>query len=313
MLDRVGADDTPAVGVKAAALGELLRSGLNVPPGVVLTTAAYAELVKPLQARIDARVTSDVIMDPAEIETAAAEIRGWIAAAPWSSSLRADLETALAGLHPGAAVASYAARTSLPSQDLATAFGSGVERAYLGLVGADEVLHAAARSWGALWNSRAMYYRHRKKIPQTGVALAVLVQPMITADAAGVLYTRNPMTDDPDQMQIDSIWGLGAPLMAARMRPDRFIFSRQSNAITDRELEEKIVKLVVGETGHTEQQAVDSRLSNAPSLDDSQVLRLVELGNKIEDLCGGPQDIEWARVGEALYVLQARPSGMRAS
>lgn len=307
MLNEVGRGDTAMVGRKAAALAELLKAGFNVPPGVVLTTAAYPEIVQPLQARIQARLTDKVIMDPAEIENAASEIRGWIHDAAWSPSMRSELEFALARLPSQGRRVSFVARTSLPSDDLATAFGSGVERAYLGLVGAAEVIPAAARSWGALWTSRAMYYRHRKRISQTGVALAVLVQPLVKADSAGVLFTRNPMTREPDTMQVDSIWGLGAPLTGARARPDRFLISSRDLAVLDRAIEDKTVKLVVGDSGHTEQRTVDAALVQAPSLEDTHIRQLAALGKRIEELFGAPQAIEWARVGDELLILQARP------
>lgn len=312
-LDQVTRGDARQVGTKAGALGELMRAKFNVPRGFVLTTAAYPQIVEPLRQRIEARLTPETIQDPAEIENAAIEIREWLAAVPWTPALHRELEQALAHLGAEGSAVSFAARTSTPSDDLETGFGSGVERAYLGLVGVNEVARAAAQCWAALWNSRAMYYRYRKKIPQTGVALAVLVQPMVPADAAGVMFTRNPMTGDEDEMQIDSIWGLGAPLTSARVRPDRFYVSKQANTIGDREIEDKNLKLVVGASGHTEQQGIDASLSEHPSLTDEQVLELARLGREIESFFGAPQDIEWARVGNEFFVLQARPISVRSN
>lgn len=312
-LDQVTRSDAQQVGTKAGALGELRRGNFNVPGGFILTTAAYPQIVESLRQRIESRLTPETIQDPAEIENAATEIREWIAAAPWTLALRRELEEALARLSLGASTISFAARTSTPSDDLETAFGSGVERAYLGLVTTDEVARAAAQCWAALWNSRAMYYRYRKKIPQTGVALAVLVQPMVHADAAGVLFTRNPMTGDEDEMQIDSIWGLGAPLTGARVRPDRFYVSKQADTISDRDIEEKNLKLVVGTSGHTEQQVIDASLSEQPSLTDEQVMELARLGCEIESYFGTPQVIEWARAGNKFWVLQARPISVRSN
>jgi pyruvate,water dikinase len=309
-LENVMPTDAPHVGTKAAALGELCRAGFNVPNGFVLTDAAYSQLIAPLRAQINQRVTSEVVMDPSEIEAAASEVREWIEQAPWSPDLHAALQTALSHFSDAN---SFAARTSVPSDDLATAIGSGVERAYLGLVGAASIEQAAARCWGALWNSRAMYYRHRKKISQTDVALAVLVQPMIHADAAGVMFTQNPMTGERSELQVDSIWGLGAPLTSARVKPDRFYFSKTKNENLAREIEEKTVRLVVGENGETEQQAVPSGQINAPSLSDEQVMTLAALGAQIENFFGEPQDIEWARVGDDFYILQARPIALRTT
>jgi phosphoenolpyruvate synthase/pyruvate phosphate dikinase len=304
--------DVNSIGTKAAALGALKQAGLNVPNGFVLTTSAYLEFIAPLRDKIRARLTDDIIMDPAEIESAAAEIREDLKAQSFPPPLRAALETAL-GSFSDAERASLIARTSTPSDDLATAFGSGVARAYLGLVGADEIERAAAKCWAALWNSRSMYYRHRKKIVQTDVALAVLVQPMIHADSAGVMFTQNPMGGGRTELQINSIWGLGAPLTGARFRPDQFLVDKVSGEIRDRTIEEQVVKLVVGEDGHIEEHGITSELVNTASLTDIQVKNLAALGKRIEVFFSAPQDIEWAIVGDEIFVLQARPMGVRTS
>ena len=304
--------NTNFIGSKAAALGELKRAGLNVPNGFVVTTYAYPDFIAPLQEKIRARLTDDVIMDPAELEGSATEIREWIQAQPLPDSLRAELASALETLD-NAERASLIARSSPASDDLATSFGAGVARAYLGLVGIDEIERAIARSWSALWNSRAMYYRWRKKIAQTEPAFAVLVQPMIRADSAGVLYTQHPMSGDPDEMQIKSVFGLSVPITSARFRPDEFVFDKSKNEITDRDIADQTVKLMVGTDGHVEEQVISETEVEAPSLNDAQVGELAALGQQIEKFFNAPQDIEWAIVDDKIFVLQARPMGMRNS
>lgn len=311
-LDSASPQNITLVGVKAAALGELKRAGFNVPNGIVLTTAAYPEFLAPLREKILARLTDDVIMDPAEIESAAAEIRAWLEAQPFSEKLHAELADALAAFSESER-ASVIARTSTASDDLATAFGSGVARAYWGLVGADEIERAAAKCWAALWNSRAMYYRHRKKIVQFDVALAVLVQPMVHADCAGVMFTQNPMTGARDEIRIRSIWGLGAPLTSARIRADEFLVEKASGEIRERMTEEQYVKLVVGADGHAEEQGITNELVTLASLTDEQVQALAALGKRIEEFFGAPQDVEWAMADGKIFVLQARPVGIRNS
>lgn len=302
----------PLVGSKAAALGELQAAGYRVPDGFVLSTAAYPEFVAPVRERIKARLTQDVIMDPAELESSAAEIRGWLEAEPFSSRLRGALEAALNWL-PAAERSSLAARTSTASDDLASSFGAGVERAYLGLVGSREIERASARCWAALWSSRAIYYRFRKKIDQTSVALAVLVQLMVRADAAGVMFTQNPMTGSSSEVRITSLWGLGAPLTSARLRPDEFVVDKATGKIQSETIAEQVVQLVIGQDGHTEERSVPAERVEARSLTPEQVSELASLGRGIESLFGAPQDVEWALAGGELYILQARPIGIRNS
>lgn len=311
-LESFGLQVNNLVGAKAAALGELRRANFRVPDGFVLTTGAYPPFIAPLREKIRARLTDDVIMDPAELESAATEIREWIQAQPFPDALRAELNTALEAMND-AERASLIARSSTASDDLATAFGAGVARAYLGLVGTAEIERAAARCFAALWNSRAMYYRWRKKIVQTDPAFAVLVQPMIRADSAGVMFTQNPLSGAQDEIQIKSVFGLGVPVTSARFRPDEFLFRKSKNEIIDRTVEEQVVKLVVGEDGHIEDRAVPEAQINAPSLTDVQVQELATLGQRVQEFFGEPQDIEWAISNGEIFVLQARAMGMRNS
>ncbi len=305
--------DGSIAGAKAGPLGELLCAGLSVPDGFVLTTAAYERAIGRLEQQIGERLSPEVIDDPGELEPAAAEVRERLIAEPWDADWITELNAALAPLSPSPGPASFAARTSLPSQELATAFGAGVERAWLGLCGQAAVQRGVASCWSSLWTSRSIYYRFRKKIPQTAVALAVLVQPMIRAESAGVLFTGNPMTGDPSEMQIDSIWGLGSPVTQARLRPDRFLVGRSDLVIRERRIEEKRVALSVGADGQVEQQAVPEERRAAPSLADEQVVELARQGLEIERLLGGPQDIEWAWAQGQLHILQARPIAVRQS
>ena len=301
-----------AVGVKAAALGELQRANFHVPDGFVLTTDAYAPFIAPLREKITARLTDNVINDPAELEGAATEIREWIQAQPLPDKLRAELNDALNAL-TATERASLIARSSPASDDLATSFGAGVARAYLGLVGMDEIERAIARSWAALWNSRAMYYRFRKKIVQTEPAFAVLVQPMLRAESAGVLFTEHPMNGNPNEMQIKAVLGLGVPVTSARFRPDEFLFDKSKNEIIDRTVEEQVVKLVVGVDGNIEEHAVAETQINAPSLTDAQILELAALGQRIQEFFGAPQHIEWAIANGEIFIVQARAMGIRNS
>jgi pyruvate,water dikinase len=311
-LESLTTEDAPQVGTKAAALGELHRAGFQVPGGFVLTTSAYPVFIAPVRDSIRARLTGEVIADPAALEGMAEEIRGELRELPFAPQLHEAVEHALAEL-PDAARGSLIARTSTPSDDLATSFGSGVARAYPGLVGSAEIERAAAKCWAALWNSRSMYYRHRKKIGQTDVALGVLVQPVIRARCAGVMFTEDPMKPGSNEIQITSIWGLGAPLTSARFRPDRFLVDRASGEIRDRSIEEQVVQLVVGEDGHIEEHGLAEELINAPSLTDTEAQELARLGQQIQDLFGAPQDIEWAIEQDTIHVVQARPMLMRTS
>ncbi len=313
LLGDVGQADTPLIGTKAAALAELARAGFPVPAGLVLTTSAYLSVIEPLRSQIQRRVTPDVVDDPAEVELAAQEVRDWLEQQEWPANLVTLLSAALEQIRPAAAAAAFAARTSLTSEELATAFGAGVRRAVLGLGGLEEIERGAARCWGALWTSRSMYYRQVKKIPQLQVALAVLVQPMLPAQSAGKMFTADPLTGAGDAVQIDSIWGLGEPLAQARVRPDHFVVSKADLRIRETRIEDKAVKLLSSPGGGLEQEAVSPEQVQAPSLADDEATALATMGMRIEEQFGRPQDIEWALAEGRFYILQSRPIASRAS
>jgi rifampicin phosphotransferase len=313
-LSQIEACQLELVGSKVSALAQLRQAGFPVPDGLVLTTAAYGEVIAPLTESINARVTADVIMDPAEIETAAQEVRSWIENEVWPDAILRELANALeSNWSSNWQSNSYAARTSLPTEELATAFGSGVRRAWIGLLGLNEIQRGAASCWGALWTSRSMYYRHKKKIPQTGVALAVLLQPMIRAVSAGRLFTCGTSGEDRDTLLVETVWGLAEPLTQARVQPDRFHLSKSDYSIRDRQIAEKSVRLVVSSNGRTEQVVVSASDAGRPSLSDEHLNRLARLGTRVESFFGQPQDIEWALEGNEFVILQSRPVALRTS
>lgn len=304
----------PQVGLKAATLGELARAGLPVPPGFCFTTEAYRKVLGPLETQILARASADAISDPIEIERAAEDIRGWIEAAPWPAELMAELGAGIAALDgervPGAAL-SFAARTSLTSEELASAFGSGVRRAFLGLVGEVELAGAISRCWATPFTSRSLYYRHRKKIKQTGVDLGVLVHPLLAAQAAGVMFTANPTSGATEEVLIDSTWGLGEPVTSARVRPDRFVLEKETGRVVTELIADKPVRLEATSDGSLVQTTVELSRQDQPSLEPAQLLDLARLARQVETRLGNAQEVEWCLAGGAIYLLQARPIGQR--
>lgn len=311
-LDQCSFENSARVGVKAAALGELRRAGFRVPNGFVITAEAYPSFIAPLRDKIAARLTDDVVNDPAELEGSATEIREWIGAQVLPAALRAEVETALDALSASERT-SLIARSSTAADDLATSFGAGVARAYAGLVGIDEIARAIARAWAALWNSRAIYYRWRKKIVQTEPAFAILIQPMVRADSAGVILTEHPITGNRDEMEIKSVFGLGMPVMNGRFHPDEFIFDKSKNEITDRTQVEQAIRLAVGDDGHVEEQVMPAAQADTSSLTDAQIAELAALGQRVQTFFKTPQDIEWTLANGEFVIVQARPIGMRHS
>lgn len=292
-FDDITAGDTARVGGKGANLGECARAGLPVPPGFCVSTDAYREATR--------NVTGLLAADAAESNAAAARER--VLGVPLPESVRSAISEAYTRLgEPPVAV-----RSSATAEDLAEASFAGQQDTYLGVVGIEAVLNAVRRCWSSLWTDRAVDYRRQQGVLDDGLALSVVVQEMVSADTAGVLFTRDPVTGDDTTMLASSSYGLGESVVAALVTPDTFALSRDPAAVVAREIGSKQTRIDQTSDGGTITTDVPGPDRARQSLTDAELLRLVELGERVEAHYGTGQDIEWAFAGDELYLLQARP------
>lgn len=289
----ITAHDAELVGGKGANLGQCARAGLPVPPGFCVSTEAYRE---------GTRCLSEVLIDDAARGDAEAA-RERVLALPIPESVEAGIRSAYLRLgEPAVAV-----RSSATAEDLAEASFAGQQDTYLGVVGIEAVLDAVRQCWASLWTDRAVNYRHQQGVAEEGLALAVVVQEMVEADTAGVLFTRDPVTGEGASMLASSSYGLGESVVAALVVPDTFTLSRRTAAVVAREIGSKETRIDSTTSGGTTTSAVPTNARKMASLTDAQLLQLVDLGKRVERCYGTGQDIEWAFVGDTLYLLQARP------
>ncbi|MBI5653726.1 MAG: hypothetical protein HZC40_25240 [Chloroflexi bacterium] len=298
-LDEIRLNDHAWAGDKATRLGELIGAGLNVPRGFCIGADAYrAVIAEPLNKKIIARLAATEIDDPVELESATEEIRAWIETAPMPDTLAREIENAVGQISN----LSVAIRASRIVEDVPNPAASGLEQAFLGIVGADAALAHVRKIWATPWNSRAIYFRHRKKIEPARVTMAVVAQAMVNADAGGVMFTGAA-----DELHIHAGWGLGAAISAGRWKPDHFVIAKNNRALVQRDLATKAVMEFVAPEGGVQSRAVPDDQQDAPAMNADHLSALAALGAKIETHFGAPQDIEWARVGDELFILQSRP------
>lgn len=299
-LNELRLADHAWAGDKAARLGELIAAGFAVPAGWCVGADAYRDAIaEPLNAKIGARLAQTEIQDPVDLEAATDEIRAWIANAPMPDALAREIENVLAQKP-------VAVRASRIVEDVPNPAASGVPQAFLGIVGAQNVLDHVRAIWSAPWNSRAIYFRHHKKIAPTQVTMAVVLQPMLCPESAGVMFTANPLTGADDEIHIDATLGLGAAVIAARWKPHHFVV-RRDGAITQRETPTQVVLELPAPSGGIQAQAVPAEKQTAPALRDAQVTTLAALGQKIHAQFNAAQDVEWCCVGDEFFILQTRP------
>lgn len=321
-LRQIRATMLPEVGGKAANLGELIWAGLPVPPGFCLTTEAYRRALRPDGSPESA--LSDVFrgletVDPGDLEglaSLAARARDAVLDAGIPADVEDAVRLAYAALGPESAVA---VRSSATAEDLPFASFAGQQDTYLNVVGADAVLLAVRKCWASLWTDRAVSYRASNGIDQAAVTLAVVVQRMVDAETAGVLFTANPVTGRRREAVIDANPGLGEAVVSGAVNPDHFVVDSLTGRITERRIGDR--KLVIrslpgGGTERLDSLGTHDATAEQPAggaaedacLSDSQIRALAVLGQRVEEHYRAPQDTEWAVDSDGkLWLTQARP------
>jgi rifampicin phosphotransferase len=306
-LESLGRNDWERAGGKGASLGELLRAGFAVPPGFVVTTAAYDLFLD--SAALAEHIAESLRVNPDD-DASSRAIRSAFMAAEIPSEVKGAVSAAYRRLAPPGTQDSpnvaVAVRSSATAEDLPGATFAGQQDTYLNVIGLAGVLDALLRCWASLWTSRAIAYRRQAGVEHAAVKQAVVVQRMVFADVAGALLTANPITGLRDELVIDASPGLGEAVVSGLVTPDHYEVDKRSLKIT-RWVPGRGEVVVRGLPRGGTQQAAASPAPGQPALPEPVVRSLARMGTAIERHFRVPQDVEWAWAGEQLYVLQARP------
>lgn len=316
----IGLEDRPRAGGKGASLGALIRAGLPVPEGVVLTTAAFEAFLAGLPAGSDPRRRA-AALDPADVGEArrlAAEIAALFARAPLPAAVSGALAGALAQLDPEAKGTPLAVRSSATSEDGAATSFAGLQETALWVRGRAAAERAVRSAWASLYSAESMIYRRHHRLEEGEQALAVVLQRMVDAEVAGVMFTLSPTTGDPSVVVIEAAFGLGSALVGGEITPDRFVLSKITGEVIERRIASKTRRHRPAPEGGVREEEVPAALRDRPTLGEAELAELLTLARRIEALYGGPQDVEWA-IGPApgetegrLYLLQSRPETTQA-
>ncbi|HEV2316343.1 MAG TPA: phosphoenolpyruvate synthase [Thermoplasmata archaeon] len=307
-LEEVTSADHALVGGKASKLGEVVREGLPVPPGFVVTTECY-------QAFVDATALKETIPSALEaldlnraesVDAVSRRIRDAFEATEFPPEMRTELEKAFRQYEKANGVKFSAVRSSATAEDLESASFAGLQETYLNVAGADEVLAAVRRCWGSLFTGRVLVYRARKGFEHTGVRLAVLIQKMVNSTVSGILFTRDPNTGE-NHMIIEAGWGLGEAIVGGEVTPDHFVVDGVTQRLIHKQISEQKVRIVRADGGGNRREEVPEKDQKRQKLADDQIARLASLARVIESHYRRPMDIEWCVDGTAIYIVQARP------
>jgi phosphohistidine swiveling domain-containing protein len=294
------------VGGKGASLARMAVAGLPVPRGFHVTTVAYRRFVEEngLQEKILATVSAVSADDPPALEEASRQIGQLFAQSTMPAEIAAALSRAYVEL--GGGDLPVAVRSSATAEDLPDMSFAGQQESYLNMYGEAMVIDAVKRCWASLWTARAIGYRSRHTIASVDVSLAVVVQELVPAEAAGILFTANPLTGARDQVMINAAWGLGEAIVGGLVTPDTIVVEKASGTIIEQEITAKDVMTVRTPTG-TREAPVPADKRTIPVLAAEQAAELARIGVRIEELYGQPMDIEWAMKDGRFFIVQARP------
>jgi len=260
-------DAVLVVGGKGLSLARTSQAGLPVPAGFVITTEAYR------------RSRTGI-----------------------SFSMHSELVQAIEQAYVQLGSGIVAVRSSATAEDAADASFAGQQETFLGVQGPQELMKAIEGCWQSLFTERALAYRKQQGIAEDAAAMAVVVQQLVPADVAGVMFTTDPNDATGHSLAIESAWGLGEVVVSGRVSPDRFRLNKESGAVIERHAGNKPIRISANG-----EEAVPEDLQQAFSLNDNQLSLLADLSRKIEEHFGAPRDVEWAITNRTVHLLQARP------
>jgi pyruvate,water dikinase len=292
-----------SVGNKALNLALLKTEGLEVPYGFVVTTEAYEKFINnnKFEEKISELLKTTKFDYKKSVIATSKNIQGLILSGEIDDSVSKEIEKILS---KNKEIELWAVRSSALAEDLAEASFAGQQDSFLNIKSKDVIEHIKL-CWASYWNERAVSYRHNANIPHLQSGIAVVVQSMVNAKAAGVMFTADPITGDKEKIVIESSWGLGEAIVSGIVSPDMFTLEKKSKEILERKISNKTKGIYLSDKG-----SVSSEIENSkkiiPSLNDEEIIYLANLGEKIESYFKSPQDIEWAVSGEDIFILQSR-------
>ncbi len=304
-------DDVSIVGGKGASLATLSEAGLPVPPGFVVTTAAFeaARTAGGVTATIEETLRPLRDNDVHDLEQRASAVRALMIGLALPGDVERAIREGYRALCGDGEDVPVAVRSSASMEDSADASFAGQQDTYLWIVGEDAVLEHVRRCWASVYSDRSIAYRRHNEIPEEDVHMAVVVQRMVDAQAAGVAMTLDPLTGDRARIVVEAGFGLGETVASGTVTPDQFVLDKVILEVIDSTINRKEIELVADVAGRrVTQRAVEPDRQITPALSNEQVRAVAELAKRVERHYGCPQDVEWALDADGtIRLLQSRP------
>ncbi|MCX6816365.1 MAG: phosphoenolpyruvate synthase [Candidatus Beckwithbacteria bacterium] len=301
-------EDVAIVGGKGANLGELTQAGFSVPPGFIVTAAAYFHVLKinKLVPKIKAILADHDLKNIKSLNSVSAQIKKLILNSPIPEEISLPIIKKYLSLGHGFSQSLVAVRSSATAEDLPDASFAGQQETFLNIKGEANVVQNVRRCWASLFEPRAIFYREEKGYGHFNVGVAVPVQKMVESKISGIMFTVNPISNDKNQIVIEAIWGLGEQIVQGIYTPDHYLVQKLSWKILQKQVNPQTKQLILVNNKNQEVKINKKNISR-PKLTDQQIITLAKLGHKIQQHYFFPQDVEWAFEKNKCYLVQSRP------
>ncbi|MDO8568861.1 MAG: phosphoenolpyruvate synthase [Dehalococcoidales bacterium] len=308
-FNEVTKNDVPLVGGKGANLGEMTNGGIPVPQGFIVTANAYYDFIQ--RSRSDSKIRSLLkglnVSDSKQLQEVGAAVQYVILGTPLPKELATEIEQAYVKMGKGP----VAVRSSATAEDMPDASFAGQQSTFLNVVGGKEVVTAVHNCWASLFTPRAIFYREQAGYDHFKVGIAVPVQRMVQSESSGVMFTLDPITSDRSKIVIEAVFGLGEMIVSGDVTPDTYVVTKDSLSIVKKEVRRQEWKLIKDLNGSSGQINIKVNLTAEEQarqkISDDDIIALARIGKTLEGHYKCPQDVEWAKEGGKIYIVQTRP------
>ncbi|MGA2367927.1 MAG: phosphoenolpyruvate synthase [Dehalococcoidia bacterium] len=309
-FEDLGKADVNKAGGKGANLGELVKAGLPVPPGYVITAQAYLLFTTEsgLSQKISHAIEGLDVDDTLALQAKAKEIQDMITNADMPSVIKSEIIKAYEELSKRDSVKAQfvAVRSSATMEDSEQASFAGMNATFLNVHGKEDLIRKVKECWASLYGARVVFYRSKKEFLDEPV-IAVVVQKMVNSDKAGVMFTANPSNKNLASLVIEGAFGLGEVVVGGQVSPDYYEVEKSTLKVKDARVSHKNFKIIRDDKGQNLEVKLSKKEAEEQVLSEAEVQELTNLGLKIEEHYGSPQDTEWAIEGSKIYMVQSRP------
>ncbi|MBP6989667.1 phosphoenolpyruvate synthase, partial [Candidatus Shapirobacteria bacterium] len=303
-------DDVNIVGGKGANLGEMYNLGIPVPNGFCVTAEAYFKFIEANKLKPKIKAILDImdVDDPEQLSSSSAKIRKLIKDSPLPPDIALEIMTAYKKLcgFAGLKNVPVAVRTSATAEDSADASFAGQGDTFLNVIGESNVVAKVRACWSSLFTSRSIFYQRKKHYDHFKIGVAVPVQKMVQSEISGIAFTLNPVTNNKNEIVVETIWGLGEYIVQGIVTPDQYLIDKGNWDIKYQNHVTQTVQLTRFEDGN-KKLSVPKYKQNKSKITDSMAIKIAKLSQKLHNHYGKAQDIEFAIEKNKLYFVQTRP------